>query len=94
MNKLLAQYTAAIQQKVQQNWLRPPGVTGEVKCQVTVEQSHAGDVLSVKLDNSCGSPVLNRSVENAVKRASPLPAPPDPSVFQRLMVFNFDSSEG
>ena len=90
----LAQYARALQDRVQQNWLRPPGVIHRVKCEVRVQQSPDGDVLSVKLDNSCGSPVLNRSVMNAVKRASPLPLPSDCSVFQRTVIFDFDSAEG
>lgn len=92
VNRMLVMYSLAIQHKVQRNWLRPPGVSQEVKCQVTVQQSPAGDVLSVRLNRSCGSQALDLSVKNAVKRASPLPKPPDPSVFQRTIVFNFDSS--
>ena len=64
----------------------------EVKFQVALEQSQAGDGRSVELDNSC-SPVLGRSVKKAVKWASPFPGPPDASVFQRTIVFSLDSSE-
>jgi hypothetical protein len=32
---------------------------------------------------------MRRSIEDAVNRASPLPAPPDPALFDRNIRFNF-----
>ena len=33
--------------------------------------------------------MFQRSVEQAVRRAAPLPAPPEPSLFARTIVFDF-----
>lgn len=52
MNRLLSQYQAATQQKVQDNGASPTEVTDGVKCQLTVPQSPAGDVFSTPWNGS------------------------------------------
>ena len=48
-----------------------------------------GEVLSAQVTKSCGSPALDRSVQDAVLRASPLPQPSDKDVFQNDLEFIF-----
>jgi len=89
LKDLLARYKADIQNKVERNWLRPPGTAGTFSCKVLVSQLPGGDVAGVRLLESCGSPALDHSVENAVRKASPMPKPPDPALFDREIEFTF-----
>ncbi|MEX0900547.1 MAG: TonB family protein [Gammaproteobacteria bacterium] len=85
----LAQYVRAITGKVEANWTKPDNWPAGTSCTVRVSQIPGGEVIEARVVHSCGDPFLNRSVENAVLRASPLPAPPDPSVFAREIEFVF-----
>ncbi len=87
-----AQYAADIAYRVRHNWLRPPDANQDFTCSVLVQQMPTGDVIAVRITKSCGSPVLDRSVENAVRKSSPLPPPPVPEVFDREIEFTFSSS--
>jgi colicin import membrane protein len=82
-------WAAAIADKVRRNWLRPPNASDEFRCRVEVTLLPTGDVTNVKLVDSCGSPVLDDSVQRAVYKSSPLPRPDDPSVFDRDLQFTF-----
>ena len=70
------QVAAAIQAKVERNWLRPPG-TGEqgLRCTVRVRLGSTGSVLLVNVVKSSGNSAFDRSVEAAVRKADPLPMP-------------------
>jgi colicin import membrane protein len=89
----VAEYKDLIAQKVERNWLRPAGTARGLTCRVLVHQLPTGDVVSVEVVRSSGNGVFDRSVENAVRKASPLPPPPDKSVFDREIVFNFEPSD-
>jgi colicin import membrane protein len=86
---LLAQYLAAIQNAVTQNWLRPDNMPS-TPCIVHIVQLPGGDVMSAKVDSSCPyDDAGKRSIENAVLRAQPLPYKGFESVFQRNIDFTF-----
>lgn len=85
----LVQYVQAITGKVEANWSKPDNWPTGTSCTVRVSQIPGGEVIEARVVHSCGDPFLNRSVENAVLRASPLPSPPDPSVFSRELEFVF-----
>lgn len=84
-----SEYVDLIAAKVARNWLRPAGTPDDFSCKVLVQQIPGGEVVGVKVMHSCGSPALDLSVENAVRRASPLPTPSDPSLFDKEIVFTF-----
>lgn len=83
-------YIAAIRNKVQHNWRRPSGISKGASCKVHVTQVPGGYVESVRV-TSCtgGSAAFSKSVEKAVLKADPLPKAPDPSLFDRQIVFDF-----
>ena len=85
------EYVAAIQSKVSRNWRRPPNMDGEFSCIVSVEQDPTGGILNLTVDQCDGGPVVQRSVETAVRKSSPLPPPPDPKLYQRNLQFTFRS---
>jgi colicin import membrane protein len=86
---LLAQYVAQIQTRIQRAWIRPPNARQGLKCVVNVTQAPGGTVLSVSIGECNGDEVVRRSIEAAVHRASPLPQPADPTLFEKNLRLEF-----
>jgi colicin import membrane protein len=85
-----ARWHASIVAKIQRAWIRPPSAQPGIECIVSVTQVPGGEVTAVKVI-SCngGDAALRESVEAAVLRASPLPSPPDPALFERNLELTF-----
>ena len=83
-------WKAQIRARIERAWIRPPSARLGVECDVSVTQVPGGEVTSVRVE-SCtgGDDALRSSVETAVYRASPLPLPPDPSLFERNLRLTF-----
>ena len=90
---LLNQYIAMIEQRIVRNWNRPPSARPGLECRVRVAQTPGGTVLSVQIDQCNGDAAVRQSIEAAVMRASPLPPPPDPRLFERNLVLVFKPLE-
>jgi colicin import membrane protein len=89
-DSLKAQYYAAIQNAVTNNWLRPDSAQGGLHCMLHIVQIVGGDVIDVQVTNPCNADPLTRSsIEQAVKRASPLPYKGFENEFHREFNFNF-----
>lgn len=88
------QWKAQIRARIERAWIRPPSARPGVECEVAVTQVPGGEVTSVTVE-SCtgGDDALRSSVETAVYRASPLPLPPDPSLFERNLRLTFRPNE-
>lgn len=82
-------YIFAIQQKIARAWARPPTAAAGLECIVNVRQLPGGEVVNVSLGSCNGDEAVRRSIEAAVYKASPLPAPADPSVFDRNLRLEF-----
>lgn len=89
LSSLRGQYIADIQSKVARNWIRPASAKQGLSCKVVVNQIPGGEVINVKTTKCIGDEVFRRSVESAVYKASPLPRPSDPGLFDREIVFTF-----
>lgn len=87
--KAITSYKIRIAQRVQSYWLKPGGWRAGLQCSVRVQMIPGGEVVSVQIERSCGSAIFDRSVENAVRKASPLPVPSDPAIFDRMRVITF-----
>ncbi len=84
---------AAITQKIQRNWLRPVGSGEGLKCTVRVRLIPTGDIVpgSVAIIKGSGNGAFDRSVEQAIYKAEPLPVPKGPAFEQfRSIDFVFD----
>jgi colicin import membrane protein len=92
---LLNQYIAMIEQRVVRNWNRPPSAQPGVQCEVKLAQTPNGTVVpgSVSIGACNGDLAVKQSIEAAVMRSSPLPAPPDARLFQRNLVLIFKPAE-
>ena len=80
----LARFEGLIRQKVERNWVRPAGWTKEMECVVRVRLAPSGEVINAMIARSSGSAAFDRSVENAVYKASPLPLPEDKGLFEHF----------
>ncbi|MFW5955029.1 MAG: cell envelope integrity protein TolA, partial [Guyparkeria sp.] len=85
----LARWAAAIQAKVRDNWQRPRGAKVGWECTVTVRQDADGRVQEVAVNRCDGDRLFERSVEQAIREASPLPEPEMQEIFQEELRFNF-----
>src|SRR5690606_12990532 len=87
------QYTSMIQQRVTRNWIKPgtarPGMSCKVAVTLVPGPDGGGEVVNARVIQSSGDPVFDRSAEVAVFKASPLPLPADPAVFERFREFQF-----
>ena len=88
-----AGYMFAIQQKIQRNWVRPASAEVGLECTLHVRQLPGGEVVDVSFGTCNGDATVKRSIESAVHKASPLPAPRDPSVFDRDLRLTFRPEE-
>jgi len=82
-------YKLLIRQKVSRNWARPPGAQTGLQCTVRVRLVPNGDVLQVTVAKTSGDERFDRSVENAVYKASPLPLPEDRDLFEYFREIEF-----
>ncbi len=84
--------TSWIQQianRIQRAWLRPPSAKPGIDCVVHVTQVPGGAVTSVQVGECNGDAAVRQSIQDAVLRASPLPPPPDPALFERELEIHF-----
>jgi colicin import membrane protein len=89
----LAQYLGLIRDRVERNWVQPASARPGVECEVHVTQIPGGEVVNVRIGRCNGDARVVRSIESAVFRASPLPPPQDPSLFDRTLRFTFKPEE-
>jgi hypothetical protein len=77
--------------------VRPPGAdsesasSGQFHCQAQIAQDVRGNVREIQLANCNGTVAWQMSLVAAIQQASPLPAPPTPSVFSNTLTLSFDA---
>jgi hypothetical protein len=96
--RIYGQYLGQINARIDRAWVRPRTPIGAMRflCQARIEQDNLGNVRGVALDHCNGTPVWQRSLVDAIKSASPLPAPADPAVFSPKiqMAFHEEATGG
>jgi hypothetical protein len=91
---LFGRYLGQIQARVERVWRRPRVSLGAdgFDCRIQLRQTRTGEVTEVTLLD-CGSELSwQLSLVRAIEGASPLPAPPDPSVFAESLQLKFHSA--
>lgn len=81
-------YKALIIQAIRHQWIVPDNVRADVYCQFEIRLAPGGTVLNVQLLKSSGDPLLDRSAQNAIYKASPLPVPADTQTFELFRQIN------
>jgi outer membrane biosynthesis protein TonB len=92
-SNLIGRYLGQIDARIERAWRRPrtPVAEGLFSCRVRIEQDTRGDVQEITLEHCNGDTRWQVSLVQAIQLASPLPAPPDPTVFRRTIRMNFRS---
>lgn len=85
----LASWQSQITARIQRAWLRPASARPGIECVLNVTQVPGGEVTNVRIGTCNGDQAVRESIEAAVYRASPLPPPPDPTLFERNLVITF-----
>ena len=85
----IEKYISLIHQDVTSSWILPANFKPGSKCTVRVKLIPGGDVADVKVSKCSGDTLFDRSVDAAVRRASPLPVPKDPYVFDKMRDIEF-----
>ena len=85
----LASWQAMIAARINRAWLRPPTARPGIECMLNVTQVPGGEVTEVTIGACNGDQAVRESIEAAVYRASPLPPPPDPALFDRHLRIDF-----
>jgi colicin import membrane protein len=85
----LANWESMIAAKITRAWLRPPTARPGIECMLYVTQVPGGEVTQVRIGQCNGDQAVRESIEAAVYRASPLPPPPDPALFDRNLKIDF-----
>lgn len=86
-------YIAMLRNKIQSAWIKPPSATAGIDCVVEVTQVPGGEVTGARVTQCNGDAAVRQSIENAVYRATPLPDPPDPALFERNLSLRFRPNE-
>jgi len=77
-------YKAQVIQAISQRWNVADFVDKNIICKLWVKVGPGGVVIDVKTTKSCGDLALDRSARAAVLKASPLPVPTDPKLFDQF----------
>lgn len=85
----VASWVSLITARITANWDKPPSVRSGLVCVLDVTQAPGGTVTNVRIGSCNGDAAVKESIQTAVYKASPLPPPPDPSLFQRELVITF-----
>ena len=89
----LDRYIFAITRRIQQAWVPPASAAPGLKCVVQVRQVPGGQVVGVSITSCNGDAAVQRSIEAAVYRASPLPEPDNPALFDRNLNIIFEPEQ-
>lgn len=90
---LYGRYLGQVQARIERAWMRPRTEIGAPRlyCRARIEQDRRGTVVGIKLDHCNGKDRWQQSLLSAIRTASPLPAPPDASVYADRLWLTFES---
>lgn len=103
--RLFGIYSGQIQARIERAWRRPrTPVNGSrdlglsagyeiFHCQARILQDAGGNVTEILLPKCNGSAAWQSSLVMAIQQSSPLPAPPNPTVFSNAMTLTFSGYE-
>jgi hypothetical protein len=91
---LFGRYVGQIKARIQRAWLRPRTAIGAAlfNCRLQITQDRRGNAKETTLQKCNGDYRWHLSLVEAIQRASPLPAPPDPSAFADAVTLEFESA--
>jgi colicin import membrane protein len=89
-SKIYDEYVRQISSKIKRNIVEPPNLLGNPQVEFEVRLLPGGEVMDggVHMRRSSGNPAYDQAVERAILKSSPLPLPPDPSMFNMFRELN------
>ncbi|MFY7697964.1 MAG: cell envelope integrity protein TolA [Legionella sp.] len=81
MAGIVDKYKSLIISAIGRQWILPENVDSNMSSQFRIRLAPNGAVLEVTLTRSSGDPILDRSAQSAIYKASPLPVPTDADAF-------------
>jgi colicin import membrane protein len=88
-----AEYLSLITARINRAWIRPASARPGVRCSLHITQIPGGEITHVVVAGCNGDEAVRQSVETAAYRASPLPAPSDPALFDPNIDVTFAPDE-
>lgn len=85
----MASWEAQIKARIRSQWSPPATAKPGIECVLDVTQIPGGQVVNVQIGSCNGDQAVRDSIQVAAYRASPLPPPPDPSLFVRQLEITF-----
>lgn len=90
---LLDEYKARIRQRIESNWQRPAATREDLVWVVLLDVLPGNEVSKITFQQFNGTETDRRSIETAIRRSSPLPAPPAPELFERQLRLRYPPAE-
>ena len=81
-------YKQLIADRIRRFIIEPPGLQGNPQVELDVTVLPGGQLLDVKTRKGSGQPAWDAAVERAVRKAEPLPLPPDATLHSRFRELN------
>jgi colicin import membrane protein len=88
-----AEYLSLITARINRAWIRPSSARAGIRCSLHITQIPGGEITHVVVAGCNGDEAVRQSVETAAYRASPLPAPSDPALFDPNIDVTFAPDE-
>ncbi len=89
---LRGEYISLIVNRMERHWILPRSARADLECEVQLTLTSSGDIVDVRVVRCNGNDAVIRSIETAVSKSSPLPAPPVPSLYERSLNIVFTPS--
>ena len=86
---MISTWAAQITSQIRRNWIMPAPMHPAIVCVLNVTQAPGGNVTNVTIGECNADQPTRESIKAAVYRSSPLPPPPDPSLFDPELVITF-----
>jgi colicin import membrane protein len=84
-----ARYHYGVKQQIMRHWIEPASAVSGIECVIRVRQLPGGEVVSATIVQCNGDDAVKRSIEAAVFKASPLPEPENPTLFEPNLLVTF-----
>lgn len=86
--QLVDEYKRRIAERIKRFIIEPPSMQGNPEVEFDVIVLPGGEVLDVKTRKASGQALWDTAVERAIRRAQPLPLPPDPALMREFRELN------
>ena len=86
--KLVDEYKRRIAERIKRFIIEPPGMQGNPEVEFDVIVLPGGEVLDARIRKASGQAPWDNAVDRAIRRAQPLPLPPDPALMREFRELN------